>query len=84
MHPFSLEYGTDTDVHNTEIGVIPRGRINWFTESLRLMVPNSSNQMTSLAGSEFKMEEDHLNINIARALLFFIAAHEIHFLDGNN
>ena len=29
-----------------------------------------SNQMTLLAGSVFKMEEDHLNIKIVTALLF--------------
>ena len=32
------------------------------TELLMLMVPVSPNQMISLAGSGFKMEEEHLNI----------------------
>ena len=51
--------------------------INRKTELLRLMAPNSSNQMASLGGSGFKTEEDHLNIKgvdssvcyYARALL---------------
>ena len=34
----------------------------WLTESLRFMVPNSSNRMTLLAGAELKMKEEHLNI----------------------
>ena len=49
--------------------------LNWFTESLRLMVPNSSNEITSLAGSGFKMEEDHLNTKLVAALFFIMPAH---------
>ena len=45
------------------------------TELSRLMVLDSSNQMTSLAGSGFKGEEDHLNIKILTALLFIMSAH---------
>ena len=43
--------------------------LNWSTESSRLMVPDSSNRMTSLAGSGFKIEEDHQKIKIFAALL---------------
>ena len=46
--------------------------INWFTESSKLIISNSSNQMASLAGSGFKMEEDHLNIKVVTALLFIM------------
>ena len=46
--------------------------INWFTESSKLIVSNSSNQMASLAGSGLKMEEDHLNIKVVTALLFIM------------
>ena len=50
------------------------------TEFLRLMVPDSSNQMMSLAGSGFKMEEDQPKIEIvdssgcynASTLLIFV------------
>ena len=36
---------------------------------------DSSNWMTSLAGSGFKTEEDHLNLKTVTALLFIIPAH---------
>ena len=36
---------------------------------------DSSNRMTSLAGSGFKTEEDHMNIKIVTALLFIMHAH---------
>ena len=49
--------------------------LNWFNESLRLMVPDSSKRMTSLDDSGFKTEEDHLDIKIVRALLFIMPAH---------
>ena len=49
--------------------------LNWFTESSRLMVLDSSNQMTSIAGSGFKTEEDHLNTKIVTALLFIMPVH---------
>ena len=38
-----------------------RRLLNWYTESLRHMVTDSYNQMTSLAGSGFKTEKDHMN-----------------------
>ena len=49
--------------------------LNWFTESLRLLVPDSSNRMTLLAGLGFKTEEGHLNIKMITALLFIMPAH---------
>ena len=49
--------------------------LNWFTELFRSMVPASSYQMTSLPGSEFKTEEDQININIVATLLFLMPAH---------
>ena len=42
--------------------------LNWSIEPSRLLVPNSSNGMTSVAGSGFKTEEDHQNIKIVAAL----------------
>ena len=48
--------------------------LNWFTEPLRLMVPDYSNR-ASLAGSRFKTEEDHLQIKIVTALLFIMPEH---------
>ena len=42
--------------------------LNWSTELSRLMVPDSSNRKSPLAGSGFKTEEDHLNIKIIAAL----------------
>ena len=38
---------------------------------------DSSYQMTSLAGSGFKIEEDQLNIKIVTALLFKMTAHYV-------
>ena len=49
--------------------------LKWSTESLRLMVPGSSNQIASLAGSGFKMEEDHQNIKMVAALFVIMPAH---------
>ena len=51
------------------------------TESLRFMVPDSYNRMMSLAGSGFKMEEDHLNIKIVKALLFIMPAHYFNYIE---
>ena len=79
LHLFSFKYCIDTDVQKTEVGFLPLEKLitllSWFTESLRLMVPDSSNRMTSLAGLGFKTEEDHLNIKIVTALLFIMPAH---------
>ena len=49
--------------------------LNWFTEPSRLMVPDSSNQMTSLADSGFITKGDHQNIKMLAALLFKMPAH---------
>ena len=57
----SFVYGMETDEEYSGTHVIG-SLLNWLTESLRLVVPDSSNLMMSLAGSGFKMEEDHLNI----------------------
>ena len=49
----------------------------WFTESSKLMLPDSSKRMTSLAGSGFKREEDHLNIKIVAALFVVMPTYYI-------
>ena len=42
---------------------------------------DSSNQMTSLAGSGFKTEEDHLNMKIVTALSLLMPKN--HLVNGN-
>ena len=45
-----------------------------LTESSRLMVSDSANQMVSLADSGFNMEEDRLNIILLTALFVVMPA----------
>ena len=75
MATFSLEFGKDT-VTRLKLKLFHVAELlNWVTQSSRLMVLDSSNCMTSLAGSGFKTKEDRLNIKIVTALLFIMPAH---------
>ena len=55
-----------------------RSLLNWQTDLSRLMVPDSSKWMTSLAGSGFKTGEDYLNIKIIAALFVIMPAHYLY------
>ena len=54
------------------------------TESLRLIVLDSSNQIISLAGSGLKTEEEHLNIKTNAALLICNACTPLRYLEMCN
>ena len=70
MISFSFAYDTDTDKKSIQSTHVIERLLNWSSESSRLMVPDSSNRMISLAGSGFKTEEDHLNIELFISVCF--------------
>ena len=62
-----------------KFGVILSGKVDHTAQLAYSNHPDlcsdSSNRMTSLAGSRFKTEEEHLNIKMVTALLFLMPAH---------